>query len=473
MTIPYKQSTKTKLPAVSEKEEMMSAAHAQNSLVVGAVLVVVSSRTTCHASGTIRCDESSDPIVCTRTAPCVGWTFDGCVVRCQTDACTGAEFIDSYVECWGWSSCYSASFLRSFVDCFSLDVSYGACRFAIFSRSQVMCDIYDSDCLLASFDSCSCCDDTGCPTYTQNCVDDVEQFCFETTDLFRTCQEWGNPICEDMTSPPMMLPTQNPTKLPTFFPTRHPTPKPSPSPTRSPTRSPTNIPTQNPTFPPSVPPTNFPTQRPTMSPTDVATQGPTISPTNMPTKNPTLPTTMPQTNFPTQRPTISPTNMPTERPTKRPTISPTNIKTERTTISPTKPATNDLVTDPTFSSMMQQTVYPTHAPTKQPPTQKPTKPTTESTNIPANVSTANPSNIVARSSTGVTPISVPANSSDTGNALSAGVQVVIVVISGLFAVLATVLGAYVAVRCARAPPTPQQVQIINGTNNTATVTANT
>ena len=64
---------------------------------------------------------------------------------------------------------------------------------------------------MPAFWYCSCCDDTSgdgnCPEGVPSCSKDPLEFCSESHH-FRTCKDWGNPLCKDLDVPSLMPKTE-------------------------------------------------------------------------------------------------------------------------------------------------------------------------------------------------------------------------------------------------------------------------
>ena len=117
------------------------------------------------------------------------------IVDCFHGSCKGANVAHSNVTCFE-SSCEEADIAESYIEC------NGTCPTS-FSRSVVTCAEHE-DCTDASFKECSCCDGLGCPevdidgNVLQSCTVDINSFCSTNVDG-KTCQEWGNPVCQTST----------------------------------------------------------------------------------------------------------------------------------------------------------------------------------------------------------------------------------------------------------------------------------
>ncbi|CAB9507493.1 expressed unknown protein [Seminavis robusta] len=168
------------------------------------------------------CSKGTDnPVVCdTTTNRCDSETVVGCdAVTCQTDSCGYTSFIGSSVTCQStdnsWdNSCNYATFNQS-----RLDLEQNAqCRYCQFWFSAVSANQENSITETSayngpSFQVCSCCEDQGqatggCPPDVPRCTE-LDSFCSETY-LFRSCKDWGNPVCEDTvveTAEPVVLQT--------------------------------------------------------------------------------------------------------------------------------------------------------------------------------------------------------------------------------------------------------------------------
>ena len=124
------------------------------------------------------------------TASCEASAMQDSLVYCIAGACRNSDFAAADVTCVdgreGIDSCASTKFRQSKVSCFG-----SSCANSIFEASQVLCDGFYS-CDSATYDDCSCCDGSKCPTEVLSCDDDPVTFC---SGRFVDCAALGNPMC--------------------------------------------------------------------------------------------------------------------------------------------------------------------------------------------------------------------------------------------------------------------------------------
>eukprot|EP00563_Minutocellus_polymorphus_P002529 CAMPEP_0181040278 /NCGR_PEP_ID=MMETSP1070-20121207/10959_1 /TAXON_ID=265543 /ORGANISM="Minutocellus polymorphus, Strain NH13" /LENGTH=539 /DNA_ID=CAMNT_0023118269 /DNA_START=674 /DNA_END=2289 /DNA_ORIENTATION=+ len=159
--------------------------------------VAVSSPAPIHSSGT--CSLREEIAVCDSTdRGCNNMQIENCSVYCQ-DACQSADITASTVECVGRSSCYGATFRQSDITC--SDLQWYACRDAKFIASAVTCQDGYYTCDEDEFYPCSCCKSPSPDCHAEPCFDRMtrtaDSFC-SSTFLGKTCKDWGNPICGDV-----------------------------------------------------------------------------------------------------------------------------------------------------------------------------------------------------------------------------------------------------------------------------------
>ena len=147
------------------------------------------------------CSLRSDHHYCTADDSCVELEVEECTVYCQDEqACKSAEFADSVVSCYGGSSCYGAEFHRSEESC--LKEKDWPCKYSDFLASAVVCENNNgsNSCFYSTFDPCSCCDGPDCPSGIASCSGSgLQAFC-SSIHLGKTCKEWGNPACTDIST---------------------------------------------------------------------------------------------------------------------------------------------------------------------------------------------------------------------------------------------------------------------------------
>lgn len=157
--------------------------------------------TTClqsnFSSCNVLCNHTGDVSISTVVSTCQAATFsDDSVVQCSRGACQGVKAFDSEVECGGGTepgSCTNGVFTRSSVTC----LTSNDCTSPIFYHSAVSCG-KSYDCGYNSvFKSCSCSFDASVTEDRPSCNDPLA-FC-TTQFLGRNCQEWGNPVCQELT----------------------------------------------------------------------------------------------------------------------------------------------------------------------------------------------------------------------------------------------------------------------------------
>ena len=112
-------------------------------------------------------------------------------VTCVDGACQNTRVQgSSTASCSGTDTCINVQVNQSKIDCLE-----AACESAQFHSSAVYCEDY-STCTTSLFFTCSCCDGYSTICGNQPSCQAVA-FC---SDLFlgRTCKEWGNPACADV-----------------------------------------------------------------------------------------------------------------------------------------------------------------------------------------------------------------------------------------------------------------------------------
>ena len=131
-------------------------------------------------------------------APCNELEIQSCQMEC-VDACKSADIRESTVECQESEACFGATIRQSTLTC----TSEGACSGATVLGSAIDCVEADSCMSMAGASQCSCCtseEAANCPDNVPLCntPETVEEFC-QSAFLGRTCQDWGNPLCESET----------------------------------------------------------------------------------------------------------------------------------------------------------------------------------------------------------------------------------------------------------------------------------
>jgi len=157
------------------------------------------------------CSLGEDLVVCSSSdRDCSSFIIDSCSVHCQDErSCQDTDINASTVECVGQSSCSSATFHRSDVTC--SDQKDYACMSAKFFASAVTCLDGFYTCSEDGFYPCFCCKSLSPDCHAEPCFDRMtgtaDSFC-SSTFLGKTCKDWGNPICGDVSvaNPPPLHP---------------------------------------------------------------------------------------------------------------------------------------------------------------------------------------------------------------------------------------------------------------------------